>query len=110
MKRHKVNFRPKVWADLDGIYRFVYGLSRDPLTAGRFVDRIVAACDRLGDAPFVGRRRDDLQAGLRTFPFERRAVIAYFIEDGEVEIANVFYGGRDYEGLYASDDEEPTPD
>ena len=54
---------------------------------------------RIGDAPHGGRSRDDLAPGLRTVPFEASAVIAYRV-GAAVEIANVFYGGRDYEALY----------
>jgi toxin ParE1/3/4 len=61
--------------------------------------RIVARCLKIGDAPRSGRPRDDLALGLRTIPFERRAVVAYVVTD-KVEIANIFYGGRDYEALY----------
>lgn len=62
--------------------------------------RIIERCRRIGIAPFGGRPRDDLAAGLRTVPCERRAVIAYRVIDDIVEVTNVFYGGRDYEALY----------
>jgi toxin ParE1/3/4 len=44
--------------------------------------------------------------GLRTVPFERKAVIAYRVTKA-VEITNIFYGGRDYEALYRSHDDKP---
>jgi len=47
-----------------------------------------------------GTARDDLRPGLRIVPFEHSTVIAYLVEDGQVCITNVFYGGRDYEALY----------
>jgi toxin ParE1/3/4 len=64
------------------------------------VTRIIERCQRIGIVPHGGRSRDDLAAGLRTVPFERRAVIDYRVTDEIVEITNVFYGGRDYEALY----------
>ena len=58
-----------------------------------------------------GTARDDLRPGLRIFPFEHSAVIAYLVEGGQVCIANVFYGGRDYEALYRGiDAAEPDHD
>jgi toxin ParE1/3/4 len=38
--------------------------------------------------------------------FERRAVIAYSIDNNIVRITNIFYGGRDYEALYRRDADE----
>jgi toxin ParE1/3/4 len=58
-----------------------------------------------------GIARDDLHPGLRTVPFEHTAVIAYVVEDDQVCITNVFYGGRDYEALYrGSEPTEPDQD
>jgi toxin ParE1/3/4 len=33
-------------------------------------------------------------------PFEHSAVIAYVVEDAQVRVTNIFYGGRDYEALF----------
>lgn len=54
-----------------------------------------------------GRRRDDLFPGLRTVPFEGRAVIAYLAREHRVEITNIFYGGQDYEALYRRSPAKP---
>lgn len=100
VKVYKVTYRETASADILAVYRWVYEVSLDPVTAERFTARLVAACQRIGDAPFGGRARDDLSPGLRTMPFEKRAVIAYLVEAETVVITNVFYGGRDYEALY----------
>ncbi|MBN9552119.1 MAG: type II toxin-antitoxin system RelE/ParE family toxin [Alphaproteobacteria bacterium] len=104
MRHLRVTYRPDAIADLADIYRFIAtrGQSRDVALA--FVRRIRARCHKIGDAPNGGRPRDDLRPGLRTVPFERSAVIAYRV-GRTVEIVNVFYGGRDYETLYRSQDE-----
>jgi toxin ParE1/3/4 len=99
MRRLDVYFRPEAIADLQDIYRVIFRISQSHVTATRFVERIMARAQRIGDAPRGGRPRDDLSPGLRTVPFEKTAVIAYRITDA-VEIANVFYGARDYESLY----------
>ena len=101
MQRLKVTLRPEAIADLKAIYRSIAQASQSHGVASGFVDRIVARCRRIGDVPYGGRPRDDLQSGLRVVPFERSAVVAYRV--GKViEIVNVFYGGRDYEAVYRS--------
>lgn len=100
MRRLNVTYRAEADIDLLQIYRWVYEASLNPDVAGRFLDRLVERCDRIGDAPYGGRPRDDLEPGLRTVPFEHSAVIAYRVEADRVRIINVFYGGRDFEALY----------
>ncbi len=82
--------------------------SRSVDVALGFTLRVRERCERIGDAPRGGRPRDDLAPGLRTVPFERSAVIAYVIENGRVQITNIFYGGRDYEALYRRIDPDLT--
>lgn len=100
VKRYKVRYREEASGDILEIYRCVYEVSLDPVTAQRFTGRLMTACERIGEAPFGGRPRDDLFPGLRTVPFEKRAVIAYLVGEDTVDVTNVFYGGRDYEALY----------
>jgi toxin ParE1/3/4 len=100
MKRYRVVYGPDARADLLQVRDRVYSRSLSEVTAARFTDRLVAACDRIGERPLAGRSREDLFPGLRTFAFERKAVIAYLVHDGTVEITNVFYGGRDFEAFY----------
>jgi len=106
-----VVFGAEAETDLLQIYRWVYDASRDPNVAGRFLDRLISRCERIGDVPHGGRPRSDLEPGLRTVPFERSAVIAYRVEANRVMITNVFYGGRDFETLYqpTAPDDEPAP-
>lgn len=100
MKRLPVVFREEAISDLLEIYNYIAEQSGYPEQAWRFVERIRARCERIGDAPHGGRSRDDLATGLRTVPVERSAVIAYVVDAACVRITNVFYGGRDYEALY----------
>ncbi|MFB2553783.1 type II toxin-antitoxin system RelE/ParE family toxin [Ensifer soli] len=105
MQRVKVTYRPGALADLRKIFDDIRDLSGSGVTARRFVDRIMARCRKIGDAPHGGRPRDDLALGLRTIPFERSAVIAYVVGK-TVDIVGVYYGGRDYEALYQSGEGE----
>lgn len=105
MRRLEVVFRAEAEFDLLQIYRWVYEASRDPDVADRFLDRLVSRCERIGDAPHGGRPRDDLEPGLRTVSFERSAVIAYRVDEDQVQIVNVFYGGRNFEALFPDRDQ-----
>jgi toxin ParE1/3/4 len=107
VERLEVVFRDDAADDLEAIYRWIYESSLEPATAQRYVERIVAFCEKIGGMARGGRPRDDLMPGLRTFPFERRAVIAYLVVSDRVEITNVFYGGRDYEALYRGQPDDP---
>ncbi|WP_417564474.1 hypothetical protein [Microbacterium sp.] len=68
-----------------------------------FVFAILDLCDGLADSPFLGQARDDLRPGLRTIGFRRRVVVAFAVDDDSIQILGVYYGGRDYEQLLASD-------
>ncbi|UOK73978.1 type II toxin-antitoxin system RelE/ParE family toxin [Ancylobacter polymorphus] len=99
MRQARVSYRHDALADLENIYRFIADTSGSHPVAAGFVTRIMARCRKIGDAPLGGRLRTDLAPGLRTVAFERTVVIAYLVRE-DVEITNVFYGGRDYEALY----------
>jgi toxin ParE1/3/4 len=100
VRRLKVAYRPEAITDLAEIYRFVAIRSQNRVIAREFVERIKVRCARIGNVPFGGTPRDDLEAGLRTVPFERSTVIAYKVENETVRIGNIFYGGKDFEALY----------
>jgi toxin ParE1/3/4 len=68
MKSLPVTLREEAIADLAEIYRYIWQRSGDPERAWRFIERIRARCERIGDAPHGGRPRDDLMPGLRIVP------------------------------------------
>jgi toxin ParE1/3/4 len=100
MPLFELRYRPTALADLENIFRSVLRVSASPVTARRYIARIRERCRRITLLPLAGRPRDDLAPGLRTVPFERRAVIVYRIIGETVEVTNVFHGGRDYAALY----------
>ena len=104
MKKFKVSFRPCAEFDLFELYDHI-AESAGRAVAGDYIDRIEAACLALASFPARGRKRDDLRPGLRIVGFERRVSIAFIVDDREVVIARIFYGGRDYEALLRSQDE-----
>jgi toxin ParE1/3/4 len=100
MRRPPVVLREEAISDLLEIYHYIAEQSGYPVQAWRFVQRMQARCERIGNVPLGGRRREDLAPGLRIIPFERSAVIAYVVEDELVRVTNIFYGGRDYDAFY----------
>lgn len=98
MKKFEVSFRPAAEADLFDLYRDIAKEAGIDV-AGRYVDRIEAACRALETFPERGARRDDIRSGLRTVGFEHRATIVFLIKRSEVVILRVFYGGRNYEHI-----------
>lgn len=91
---HKVVFRRRAESRLIELYEYI-SQQADPVIAIAYIRRIRVACMALADFPERGRRRDDIQAGLRTVGFERRATIIFRVLKTRVEIVSIAYGGRD---------------
>jgi plasmid stabilization system protein ParE len=45
--------------------------------------------------------RGDIRPGLRVLGYRRRVAIPFLVEDCQVSILGVFYGGQDYGSLLA---------
>ena len=80
--------------DLNAIFDWVDG-EAGPAVAQAYLMRLYGACLRLAIFPNRGRRRDDLAPGVRTIPFERKAVIAYRVEGDRIHILRIVHHGRD---------------
>jgi plasmid stabilization system protein ParE len=53
--------------------------------------------------PLRGAQRDDIRPGLRITNYKGRTVIAFAVDDRQVSIIGVFYGGQDYETALQDD-------
>ncbi len=109
MKRLTVRLRAQAHQDIKDIFDWVVSESNYPSIAENLVNRIYARCETLGEFPLKGRARNDLLQGLRILSFERKAVVAYRVLADEVEVTNIFYGGRDWE-VIISDSADENPD
>ncbi|MDE1919038.1 MAG: type II toxin-antitoxin system RelE/ParE family toxin [Sphingomonadales bacterium] len=85
--------------DLIELHRWL-SVAADPSTASSYIDRIEERITGLQAFPDRGTPRDDLVAGLRTLSFERRIVIAYRVDGGEVTVLRVIDGARDLAGIF----------
>jgi toxin ParE1/3/4 len=88
---------PEARAELDNIWSYMARESGNAATADAIIDAITERFYLLTQYPRLGRARDDLRAGLRSFPVGQYVII-YAIEDEDVQILHVFHGKQDIEG------------
>ncbi|MEM9539584.1 MAG: type II toxin-antitoxin system RelE/ParE family toxin [Cyanobacteria bacterium P01_E01_bin.42] len=74
-------------------------VSYSPQAANRLLDKILDKFETLGRFPNLGKSRDELMEGLRSFPVEDYLIFYFPIENG-VEIARVVSGYRDLEAMF----------
>jgi toxin ParE1/3/4 len=95
---------PEAEAQLDGIWRHIAGETGTVDTANRVVDNITDRFWLLAKHPFMGRKRDDLAPGLRSFVVGDYVIIHRIegIEDDRtVFISFVFHGSQDIESFFS---------
>ncbi|MDP8912266.1 MAG: type II toxin-antitoxin system RelE/ParE family toxin [Pseudomonadota bacterium] len=90
----EVSFTPEALDDLFAIYRYIAEAAGADVADG-YQARLRKACLTLAEFPNRATPRDDLAEGLRTIPFERRAVIAFRVEGEVVSIVRVLHRGRE---------------
>jgi toxin ParE1/3/4 len=67
--------------------------------ADRWVDRLDEQFRVLATQPMMGRARDELAPGVRSFPFGRYVVFYVPLEDG-IDVIRVLHGARDIEAVF----------
>ena len=86
-------------ADLDEIWSYIFGESGSEAAADRVLDSIGEGFDTLVDWPRLGRRRDDLRPGYRSYAASNY-LIFYRISRRTVVILRVLHGRRDIRALF----------
>ena len=83
--------------DLDDLWLYI--AQDNSAAADRLLDNIEAQCRLVATQPHMGRKRDELAAGLRIFPVGRYIVFYKILKEGEegVEIVRILHGARDSE-------------
>jgi toxin ParE1/3/4 len=97
----KLRMGPRTRADLKDVWRYVSPAGDD--VADRHVRGIRKQCRMLARFPGVGRARDELAPGLRSFPVSP-FVIFFRVVDDAVEIVRVLHGARDFEAIWEKGD------
>lgn len=94
-----VTFSPKSRQDLLDIGDYIARDSR--ANARRFVDKLMAQCKRIGNAPLGYAGREDLAPGLR-MAASGRYVVLFRMMDGTVRIERVLHGARHLPAVFKS--------
>jgi toxin ParE1/3/4 len=95
--------QPRAKTDLAEIWEFIADDS--DAHADAFIDLIDQKFQVLAQQPGIGRRRDELADGLRSFPVGRY-VIFYLTVPGGVQIVRVLHGARDLETTFCEPAQE----
>jgi toxin ParE1/3/4 len=89
---------PQARAELRNIWSYIVNESGNVAAADGVVDAITERFYLLSQYPRMGRARDDLRPGLRSFAVGEY-VIVYAIDDEDLQILHVFHGSQDIEVL-----------
>ena len=83
-------------SELDLLEIWVY-IGEDSLSAAdRWLDEIHARCEMLAEHPELGRRRDEIAPGLRSFPVDSYLIFYRPVREG-IRVMRVLHGSRDIE-------------
>jgi toxin ParE1/3/4 len=95
----RVERRPQAEADILDIWLYITEDSL--LDADRWVDRLDETFTLWSRQPLMGRARDSLAPGLRSFAFGRYVVFYLPLPDG-IDVVRVLHGARDLEAVFDS--------
>jgi toxin ParE1/3/4 len=89
--------RPRAADDLIELWDY---LADDNVArADAFIDDVDAKLNLLAEQPMLGRSREELAPGLRSFPLGRYVIFYEVIPDG-IAIVRVLHGARDLGPLF----------
>jgi len=93
-------FSPLAREDFQNIHDYI--AAQVPDAALDFVTRLELTCEKLASLPEIGRSREELAAGIRSFPVARHLIFYRIIEDG-VEIVRILHGAQNIERIFDSE-------
>ncbi len=83
--------------DLLQIWNYIADDNDD--AADRFISRLTTHFRKLGRNPYLGRSREELRRGYRSFPVGQY-VIFYRLSEQRIEIMHVLHGKRDLDAFF----------
>jgi len=87
-----VSKRPKALSDLQQIWAYI--AEDNPVNATKFLEQVDEKLKKLAESPFIGRQRNELFEGLRSFSIGR--YIAYYIPLTQgIDLVRILHGSRD---------------
>lgn len=78
--------------DLLNIWSYI--ADDNPKAADKLIDKLIHCMESLADMPLMGRSRDDIRLGYRSFPVGHY-VVFYRVSKNTIEIMHVLHGKRD---------------
>jgi toxin ParE1/3/4 len=93
--------RPKAAEDIAAVWDFI--ADDNPDAADHWVDQLDTQLRLLATQPLMGRARDELAPGIRSFPFGRYLIFYLPIGDG-IDVVRVLHGARDVDTVFGEDD------
>ena len=93
---YRVRLADAAEADLRNIFETISERA-SPTIARGYVNRILRYIGGFDVFPQRGRVRNNIRRGLRIVGFERRVGIAFVVEDDEVVVLRILYGGQRFE-------------
>ena len=84
-------------SDLKQIWKYIASDSKE--RANGFLRTINGKLEALTKNPLMGRERDEIVPGLRSFPIGRYVIFYQPIEDG-IDVVRILHGARDIESLF----------
>jgi toxin ParE1/3/4 len=70
--------------------------------ADRWVDKLDEKFELMATQPLMGRAREELAAGLRSFPFGRYVIFYAPLEDG-IDVVRVLHSARDIDAVFGEE-------
>lgn len=89
-----VSKRPLALSDLIDIWDFI--ADDNEINADNFLSSLESRLDALAHQPRMGRAREELMNGLRSYPIGRYVVFYLPHPDG-IEVVRVLHGARDFD-------------
>ncbi len=86
-------------AHTDLLEIWTYIAADDVRAADKIIDDITEKLDRLAQFPMMGRAREELAVGIRSF-VSNKYVILYRLDGPDIEIHRVIHGARDIPRLF----------
>ena len=93
--------RPRAKADLAEIWGYIAEDSED--RADAFIDVIDKKLSTLAENPGIGKARNELGEGVRSFPVGRYILFYRAIPEG-IDVIRVLHGARDLNAVFDRDD------
>ncbi|MCF6178595.1 MAG: type II toxin-antitoxin system RelE/ParE family toxin [Geopsychrobacter sp.] len=99
MKRPVLVLSAQAREDLTEIWLYI--ATDSTVAADSFVDLLFRQCLSICDAPYMGRNRDNLLPGVRSFAYKRYIIFyRHLTEKVEIEIVRILSAYRDVEALF----------